>query len=82
MYTDTSDKVIGGVQVQEGDPIAFKGRKLHGAKLIYLTHEKEKLAIVHSLRAWRYYLLGSKFIVKMDNVANNYFQTQKKLSFK
>ena len=42
--------------------------------------EKEMTAIVHCLRTWRHYLLGSHFIVKIDNVATSYFQTQKKIS--
>jgi len=37
-------------------------------------------AIVHCLRTWRHYLLGSRFVVKTDNVATSYFQTQKKLT--
>ena len=37
-------------------------------------------AVVHCLRTWRHYLLGSRFVVKTDNVATSYFQTQKKLS--
>jgi len=36
--------------------------------------------VVHYLRVWRHYLLGSRFVVKTDNVATSYFQTQKKLS--
>ena len=36
--------------------------------------------IVHSLCTWRHYLLGSHFIVKTDNVATSYFQTQKELN--
>ncbi|PKI77579.1 hypothetical protein CRG98_002033 [Punica granatum] len=37
-------------------------------------------AVVHCLRTWRHYLLGSKFVVRTDNIATSYFQTQKKLS--
>nr|XP_016437676.1 PREDICTED: uncharacterized protein LOC107763697 [Nicotiana tabacum] len=36
--------------------------------------------IVHFLRTWRYYFLGSRFVVKTDNVATRYFQMQKKLT--
>lgn len=32
------------------------------------------------LRTWRHYLLGSKFVIKTDNIATSDFQTQKKLS--
>ena len=38
------------------------------------------MTIIHFLQTWRHYLLGSHFIVKTDNVATSYFQTQKKLS--
>nr|GEW77022.1 hypothetical protein VITISV_037851 [Tanacetum cinerariifolium] len=41
---------------------------------------KRSLAIVHCLRIWRHYLLGSRFVIKTDNIATSYFQTQKKLS--
>nr|GEU68430.1 hypothetical protein CTI12_AA187700 [Tanacetum cinerariifolium] len=37
-------------------------------------------AVVHFLRIWRHYLLGSRFVIKTDNIATSYFQTQKKLS--
>ncbi|GMJ08340.1 hypothetical protein HRI_004503200 [Hibiscus trionum] len=37
-------------------------------------------AIIHYLRVWRHYLLGSKFLIMTDNVATSYFQTQKKLN--
>ncbi|KAM0999124.1 hypothetical protein FF1_005866 [Malus domestica] len=36
--------------------------------------------IVHCLRVWRHYLLGTPFIIKTDNVATSYFQTQQKLT--
>ncbi|GJW48835.1 putative nucleotidyltransferase, ribonuclease H [Tanacetum coccineum] len=37
-------------------------------------------AVIHSLRIWRHYLLGLRFVVKTVNIATSYFQTQKKLS--
>ena len=40
------------------------------------------MVIVHCLRTWRHYLLGSKFVVKTDNVATSYFQSQKKITAK
>ncbi|KAA0045084.1 reverse transcriptase [Cucumis melo var. makuwa] len=44
--------------------------------------EKEMLAVVHCLRAWRQYLLGSSFVVKTDNSATCHFFTQPKLTLK
>ncbi|KAA0063713.1 reverse transcriptase [Cucumis melo var. makuwa] len=40
------------------------------------------LAVVHCLRAWRQYLLGSSFVVKTDNSATCDFFTQTKLTSK
>ncbi len=80
VHTDASDFAIGGVLMQEGHPIAFESRKLNSTERRYTVQEKEMTAVVHCLRTWRHYLLGSKFIVKTDNVATSYFQTQRKLS--
>ncbi|KAJ4722993.1 Retrotransposon protein, putative, Ty3-gypsy subclass [Melia azedarach] len=80
VYTDASDKAIGGVLVQEGHPIAFESRKLKDAEQRYSTHEKEMTVVVHCLATWRHYLLGTLFTVVTDNVANTYFRSQKKLS--
>ncbi|KAG8382501.1 hypothetical protein BUALT_Bualt05G0083800 [Buddleja alternifolia] len=70
----------GGVLMQEGHPIAFESWKLNETERRYTVQEKEMTTIVHYLRIWRHYLLGSRFVVKTDNVATSYFQTQKKLS--
>ncbi|XP_019058307.1 PREDICTED: uncharacterized protein LOC104816062 [Tarenaya hassleriana] len=80
VHSDASDFAIGGVLMQEGHPIAYESRKLNDAEKKYTVQEKEMTAIVHCLRTWRHYLLGSSFVIKTDNVATSYFQTQKKLS--
>lgn len=71
---------ISGVLMQCGHPMAYESRKLNKTERKYTVQEKEMMVEVHCLRTWRYYLLGSKFVVKMDNVATSYFFTQKKLS--
>lgn len=60
--------------------ISFESRKLDEAEQKYSAHEKEMTAVVHCLHTWRVYLLGTKFVVVTDNVANTFFKTQKKLS--
>ena len=75
VHTDASDFAIGGVLMQDGRPIAFESRKLNDTERRYTVQEKKMIAIVHCLRTWRRYLLGSKFVVKIDNVATSYFQT-------
>ncbi|GMI94554.1 hypothetical protein HRI_003124700 [Hibiscus trionum] len=78
--TDASDFAIGGVLMQEGHPVAFESRKLNEAETRYATQEKELLAAIYCLRAWRHYFLGSRFVVRVDNTAASHILTQPKLS--
>ena len=80
VQTDASDFAIGGVLMQKCHPIAFESRKLNDTERHYTVQEKEMTAIIHWLRVWRHYLLGSHFTIMMDNVAMSYFQTENKLS--
>ncbi|KAK3000555.1 hypothetical protein RJ639_020576 [Escallonia herrerae] len=82
VHTDASDFALGGVLMQECHPVAYESRKLNEAERRYTTHEKELLAVVHCLRVWRHYLLGSSFIVRTDNTAMSHFLSQSKLSSK
>ncbi|KAL4026339.1 hypothetical protein IC575_014768 [Cucumis melo] len=80
--TDASDYALGGVLLQNGHPIAYESRKLNAAERRYTVSEKEMLAVVHCLRAWRQYVLGSTFVVKTNNNATCHFFTQPKLTSK
>ena len=79
VQTNTSDFALGSVLLHEGHPEAFESCKLSEAKRWYAAHEKELLAVVHCLRVWRHYLVGSKLIVKTDNATVSHFLTQPKL---
>lgn len=41
---------------------------------------KEMTAVIYYLQNWRRYLLGTRFLVRIDNAGNTLFKTQKKLS--
>ncbi|KAK3027357.1 hypothetical protein RJ639_040956 [Escallonia herrerae] len=82
MLGNASDFALGGVLMQECHPVAYESKKLNEAERRYTTHEKELLAVVHCLRVWRHYLLGSSFIVQTDNTAVSHFLSQSKLSSK
>lgn len=56
--------------------------KLNDTKRWYTVQENEIIVVVHCLWTWRHYLLGSKFLVKTDNVATSYFHTQNELTLK
>ena len=73
-------KQLVSVLVQEKHPVAYESRKLNKAEQKCSAHEKEMIDVVHYLLACRVYLLGPKFVVRTNNVANTFFNTQKKLS--
>ncbi|XP_057770708.1 uncharacterized protein LOC130990498 [Salvia miltiorrhiza] len=77
VQVDASDRAIRGVLVQNKHPLAYESRKLKDCEYRYSTHEKEMTAVIHCLEVWKHYLLGTKFTVVTDNVANTYFKTQK-----
>ncbi|KAJ7949948.1 Retrotransposon protein, putative, Ty3-gypsy subclass [Quillaja saponaria] len=80
VQTDASDYTLGGVLLQENHLVAYESHKLSQAEMRYTAQEKEMLAVIHCLRVWRHYLLGSKFIVKTDNTGVSHFFTQPKLT--
>ena len=47
-----------------------------------LFHEKEMTTVIHCLKIWKHYLMGTRFVVVTDNVANTFFTTQKNLTAK
>ena len=75
IHTDASHFTIGGVLMQDRHPIVFESCKLNNTERRYTMQKKEMTIIIHCLRTWRHYLLGSHFIMKTDNVATSYFQT-------
>ena len=67
IYTDSSDKQLGGVITQKGRPLAFYSRKLKGAQLNYTVTEKELLGVVETLKEFRGILHGHKIRVYTDH---------------
>src|SRR5437667_1231996 len=79
--TDSSDFGPGMALYQQGEdgklhPVAFDGRKLHGAELKYPTHEKELLAIKDALKKWHHYVEnGLPITVITDHDSLKYMNT-------
>jgi hypothetical protein len=84
VHTDASGYAVGGVLMQDQgkglQPIAYLSKKMQDAETRYPVHEQELLAIIHALKSWRHYLLGSKFTVRTDHKSLEYFKTQPSLS--
>jgi len=62
---DASDYVTGGVlltKYEDGKwrPVAFISKSLNTIERNYEIHDKEMLAVIRYLEAWRYYLEGAK----------------------
>jgi len=70
MEVDASDYVTGGVLSMEcGDglwrPVAFLSKSLNETERNYEIHDKEMLAIIRGLEAWRHLLEGAQYKFKI-----------------
>jgi hypothetical protein len=52
--------------MQEGHMIAYVSRQLWKHELNYHTQDLELVAIVHALKIWRHYIMGTKCQVYTD----------------
>ena len=71
--TDASDTGLGAVlsQDQEGTEvvIAYASRTLHKPETNYDVTRRELLAVIYSLKTFRQYLLGRRFVLRTDHQA-------------
>jgi type II secretory ATPase GspE/PulE/Tfp pilus assembly ATPase PilB-like protein len=82
--TDASGFAIGTVLEQEEDgmgrPFAYFSPTMNPHEQNYHEQEQEILAIVESIRYWRYFLHGRTFLVQTDHASLQYLTTQERLS--
>jgi ribonuclease HI len=64
--TDSSNKGVGVVLLQEGHPLAFISKPLGPRTQGLSTNEKEYLAILTAMDYWRSYLQQAEFIIYTD----------------
>jgi len=79
---DTFNYATGGVLSAKGEdgkwrPVAFISKSLNDIERNYEIHDKEMLAVIQCLEAWRYFLEGTrtKFEIWMDHKNLEYFMT-------
>jgi hypothetical protein len=65
---------------EDACPVAFDSMQLKRAELNYPVHEKELLAIMHTLHKWRSDLLGGPIHVYTDHRMLENFNSQRELS--
>jgi hypothetical protein len=82
IYYDASNTGIGGVLMQDGRAIAYASRQLRHHEVHYLTHDLELLAVVHTLKVWKHYLLGNLVHIYIDHKSLKYLFTQPDLNMR
>jgi len=87
LITDASDYTTGSILEQEdafshSHPVAYFSKSLQPAERNYEIHDKELLAIIHSLKHFRHYLQGNKHRTKIfsDHANLQYFTTKQSLT--
>ena len=63
----------------EWHPVAYSSRRLRLEESRYTIMERETLAAIHALRAWKLYLFHP-FELVADNLGVTYLQTKKNLT--
>jgi ribonuclease HI len=82
IYCDASRQGLGCVLMQEGHVIAYASRQLRKHELNYPTHDLELAAVVHALKIWRHYIMGTKCQIYTDHKSLKYIFTQKDLNLR
>jgi len=84
---DASNFAMGGVlsikcEDSKWRPVAYISKSLNKTERNYEIHDKEMLAVIQCLKAWRHFLEGtrSKFEVWMDHKNLEYFMNNQKLN--
>jgi ribonuclease HI len=82
IYCDACGQGRGCVLMQEGHVIAYASHQLQKHELNYPTHDLELAAVVHALKIWRHYIMGTKCQVYTDHKSLKYIFTQKDLNLR
>jgi len=87
LITNASDYATGSILEQEdafgrSHPVAYFSKSLQPAERNYEIHDKELLAIIHSLKHFHHYLQGNKHRTKIfsDHANLQYFTTKQSLT--
>ena len=82
VYTDASIHGCGGILMQEGQVVAYCGKKFTKTQTAWTTTEQELYALVYALETWRCYLEGPPVELFTDHQPLIWLATQPHLSRK
>lgn len=68
--------------MQEGKVVAYASRQLRPHEMNYPTHDLKLAVVVHTLKIWRHYLIGSRCEVYIDHKSLKYIFTQTELNLR
>ena len=87
LITDASDYATGAILEQrdvlgQSHPITYFSKSLQPAERNYEIHDKELLAIIHTLKHFRHYIQGSPHVTTIlsDHANLKYFTTKQTLT--
>ncbi|GJX45337.1 putative reverse transcriptase domain-containing protein [Tanacetum coccineum] len=80
VYCDASHKGLGAVLMQREKVIAYASCQLKVYEKSYTTHDLELRAVVFSLKMWRHYLYGTKYVVFTDRKRLQHILDQKEVN--
>jgi hypothetical protein len=82
VYYDASGTGLGCVFMQDNRVIAYASRALKPHEQNYPTHDLELAAVVHALKMWRHYLMGTHCNIFTDHKSLKYIFTQANLNMR
>jgi hypothetical protein len=82
VYCDASGTGLGCVLMQDNRVIAYASRALRPHEQNYPTHDLELAAVVHALKRWRHYLMGTHCNIFTDHKSLKYIFTQADLNMR
>nr|GEU43941.1 putative reverse transcriptase domain-containing protein [Tanacetum cinerariifolium] len=82
VYCDASHNRLGAVLTQKEKVIAYASRQLKVYEKNYTTHDLELGAVVFTLKMWRHYLYGTKYVVFTDYKSLKHILNQKELNMR
>jgi ribonuclease HI len=82
VYCDASGTGLGCVLMQDNRVIAYASRALRPHEQNYPTHDLELAAVVHALKMWRHYLMGTHYNIFTDHKSLKYIFTQADLNMR
>jgi hypothetical protein len=82
VYCDASGIGLGCVLMQDNRVIAYASRALRPHEQNYPTHDLELAAVVHTLKMWRHYLMGTHYNIFTDHKSLKYIFTQADLNMR